>query len=661
MAHLDLFRVLFLTNNCIKVYADFQKQITKNFKRNSITMEKNLYIDASHPDETRIVLKSDSSIEEYEYENKNKVNFKNNIYLGTVSRVEPSLQAAFINFGRLKHGFLAFNDIQSDYYQIPTEDKDKLREAEEKIREDLKNTNQTDINNPFNGDDDGNGNKTSIENEGDSKINIEENSDFNQKNIEKKKYREKLGNTYGLKRYKIQEVVKPGQVILIQVIKEERGQKGAALTTFISLAGKYMVLMPNTAKGGGISRKIFNSSDRNKIRKILNEIEIPKSMGVIVRTAGANKTKNEIEKDFMNTATTWDQIKTKAVESNAPALIYEEGDIIKRALRDIYDNETKNVYVDGNEGYQKAKAFMKELVPKNVKFVKKFRGKIPLFHEAGIEKSLNNIFEPTVKLKSGGYLVINPTEALVAIDINSGQSTKATNIEKTALNTNLESAEEIARQLKIRDLSGLIVIDFIDMINFHNRRMVERKMRDSIKKDRARIQVGRISNFGLLEMTRQRLREGSVNWETNLSLESFALKIIKKIEMLAFTNKIKFINAYVPEKVKLYVDVTLKKEIEYFQDKYSFVITFFSEPTLIIPEYKILLLNKNKKIVTNIESINSKGLIDITKVKKTKSESVKKIKKVVKLNKEKKTKSTKKIVKKKKLKSPRTLWVRRKK
>ena len=622
-------------------------------------MEKNLYIDASHPNETRIVLKSDSSIEEYEYENKNKINFKNNIYLGTVSRVEPSLQAAFINFGRLKHGFLAFNDIQSDYYQIPTEDKEKLREAEEKIREDLKNTNQSDISNGFNGDDD---NKKNSENNLNDKVNNLENSEINDtKNIDKKNYREKLGNTYGLKRYRIQEVVKPGQVILIQVIKEERGQKGAALTTFISLAGKYMVLMPNTAKGGGISRKIFNSSDRNKIRKILNEIDIPRSMGVIVRTAGANKTKNEIEKDFQNTAITWDQIKAKAVESNAPALIYEEGDIIKRALRDIYDNETKNIFVDGNEGYQKAKLFMKELVPKNVKFIKKYRGKIPLFHEVGIEKSLNNIFEPTVKLKSGGYLVINPTEALVAIDINSGQSTKATNIEKTALNTNLEAAEEIARQLKIRDLSGLIVIDFIDMINFHNRRLVEKKMRESIRKDRARIQVGRISNFGLLEMTRQRLREGSIGWETNLSMESFALKIIKKIEMLAFTNKIKFINAYIPEKVKLYIDISKKREIEYFQDKFSFKINFFSDPSFIIPEYKINLLNKNKKVVTNVENINSSGLVNIVEIKKAKNENIKKNKKTVKSSKEKKAVTAKKIVKKKKLITPRTLWVRRKK
>ena len=365
-------------------------------------MEKNLYIDASHPNETRIVLKSNNSIEEYEFEDKNNLNFKNNIYLATVSRVEPSLQAAFINFGRERHGFLAFNDIQSDYYQIPSEDKEKLKIAEEKIREDLKDDASESI----------------LENSqqvNSSEIDdkVKENNSDEIKDNKKKNYREKVKSSFGIKRYKIQEVIKPGQVILIQVIKEERGQKGAALTTFISLAGKYMVLMPNTAKGGGISRKIFNSSDRQKIRDILNEIDIPKSMGVIVRTAGANKTKNEIEKDFQNTLKTWDQIKDEALDSNAPSLVYEEGDIIKRTLRDTYDNDTKNVYVEGNDAYQKAKKFMKELMPKNVKNIKKYRGKIPLFHDANIEKELNNIYEPTVKLKSGGYLVINPTEALV--------------------------------------------------------------------------------------------------------------------------------------------------------------------------------------------------------------------------------------------------------
>ena len=604
-------------------------------------MEKNLYIDASHPSETRIVLKSDHSIEEYEFEDKNNLNFKNNIYLATISRVEPSLQAAFVNFGRDRHGFLAFNDIQSDYYQLPSEDKEKIRIAEEKIREELKDkpveTSQENL-------------QSDISGTKDEKIIDNDNQNEREKN--KKEYREKVKSSYGIKRYKIQEVIKPGQVILIQVIKEERGQKGAALTTFISLAGKYMVLMPNTPKGGGISRKIFNSSDRQKIRNILNDIEIPKEMGVIVRTAGANKTKNEIEKDFQNTLKTWEQIKDKALDSNAPSLVYEEGDIIKRTLRDTYDNETKNVYVEGNDAYQKTKKFMKELMPKNVKNIKKYRGKIPLFHDANIEKELNNIYEPIVKLKSGGYLVINPTEALVAIDINSGQSTKQINIEKTALNTNLEAAEEIAHQIKLRDLSGLIVIDFIDMLNFYNRRIVEKKMRESIRKDRARIQIGRISNFGLLEMTRQRLREESVKWQTQLSISSFSQKILKKIQYLAFTDKVKIINSYVPEKVKIFIENNLIDELKYFQKKYSFEIKILTKDEFIIPEYKIDLLNKSKKIISTIENINP-----IVKIKKIKA-SLFKDKKIK--NKE-TAKSKGKVKKIKPKKQIRTLWVRRKK
>ena len=605
-------------------------------------MEKNLYIDASHPNETRIVLKSTNSIEEYEFEDKNNLNFKNNIYLATVSRVEPSLQAAFVNFGRDRHGFLAFNDVQSDYYQIPFEDKEKIRVAEEKIRENLKDKATENLQE-----------NSSLETNPDiNESDIKEDKLEESKENKKKNYHEEVKSSFGIKRYKIQEVIKPGQVILIQVIKEERGQKGAALTTFISLAGKYMVLMPNTPKGGGISRKIFNSSDRQKIKNILNEIDIPKSMGVIVRTAGANKTKNEIEKDFQNTVKTWEEIKNKALDSNAPSLVYEEGDIIKRSLRDTYDNETKNVYIEGNEAYQKAKKFMKELMPKNVKNIKKYRGKIPLFHDANIEKELNNIYEPTVKLKSGGYLVINPTEALVSIDINSGQSTKQINIEKTALNTNLEAAEEIAHQIKLRDLSGLIVIDFIDMMNFFNRRTVEKKMRESIRKDRARIQIGRISNFGLLEMTRQRLREGSIKWETQLSLNSFSQKIIKKIQHLAFTDKVKIIKSYVPEKVKIFIEKNLLDELKYFQKKYLFKIEILSGQKLIIPEYKIDLLNKSKKIIKTIENIDA-----ISEVKKTKREPVsekKEIKKDLKKNK-------KELKKKKTKKKLRTLWVRRKK
>ena len=562
-------------------------------------MEKNLYIDASHPDETRVVLKSENHIEEYEYENKNKLYLKNNIYLGKVSRIEPSLQAAFVNYGKQRHGFLAFNDIQSDYYQIPHDDKDKLQRKEENLRLELKEASK-DVEDTEKASDNishsnnVNGNNLVVEKTKNENLTLERNNQFNE-----------LKKKYGIRRYKIQEVIKPDQIVLVQILKDERGQKGAALTTFISLAGKYSVLMPNTPKGGGISRKIVNADDRKKIRNILQEIEIPESMGLIVRTAGLNKTKNEINKDVLNTIGIWEEIKARAVKSIAPALVYEEGDIIKRALRDIHDNETQNIIVDGNEGYQKTKSFMKLLMPENVKKIKKYRGKIPLFHDTGIEKKLNRIFEPTIKLESGGYIVINPTEALVSIDINSGQSIRESNIEKTALKTNLEAAEEIPRQIKIRDLSGLIVIDFIDMMNFYNRKIVEKKLREKLRGDRARIQFGKISNFGLLEMTRQRLRESSVKWNMTLSLDSFALKVIKKAEELSFSNKAKTINISIPEKVKVYVEKNLSKQINYFNKKYKIELNLISDKNLILPEYKMNLLNKNKKIIKKIENIEN--------------------------------------------------------
>ncbi|HIO51996.1 MAG TPA: Rne/Rng family ribonuclease, partial [Pelagibacteraceae bacterium] len=532
---------------------------------------------------------------------KNKLHLKNNIYLGKVSRIEPSLQAAFVNYGKQRHGFLAFNDIQTDYYQIPHDDKNKLKQNEEKLRLELKekSKNVEEIEKPSDSmpnlvdvNENKNGNNYTNEKAKDESWSIERNSQFNE-----------LKKRYGIKRYKIQEVIKPDQIVLVQIFKDERGQKGAAMTTFISLAGKYSVLMPNTSKGGGISRKITNSDDRKKIRSILHEIKIPESMGLIVRTAGLNKTKNELNNDISNTIVTWEEIKNKAVNSVAPALVYEEGDIIKRALRDMYDNETKNVIVEGNEGYQKTKNSMKVLMPENTKKVKKYRGKIPLFHEAGIEKNLNQIFEPTIKLNSGGYIVINPTEALVSIDINSGQSTKEVNIEETAVKTNLEAAEEISRQIKIRDLSGLIVIDFIDMFYYQNKRNVERRLRDKLKDDRARIQFGRISNFGLLEMTRQRLRESSVKWNMTLSLDSFALKIVKKAEEFAFSNKAKIINLSIPEKVKIFIEKNLVKEINHFRKKYKFEFNLISDKNLILPEYKIDLLNKNKKIIKKIENL----------------------------------------------------------
>ena len=586
------------------------------YRQEKFFMEKNLYIDASHPDETRVVLKSEKHIEEYEYENKNKLYLKNNIYLGKVSRIEPSLQAAFVNYGKQKHGFLAFNDIQSDYYQIPHDDKDKLKKDEEDLRlklkeksknieEDQKEQDITSATNSENA-----SQEESNQHEGKTKDeNLSDSRDVQFNELKKR---------YGIRRYKIQEVIKPDQIILVQVLKDERGQKGAALTTFISLAGKYSVLMPNTPKGGGISRKIINSDDRKKIRKILQEINIPSTMGLIVRTAGLNKTKNEIGNDINNTIKTWNEIKDKAIKSIGPSLVYEEGDLIKRALRDLYDNQTNNIIVDGNEGYQKAKSFMKLLMPENVKKIKKYRGKIPLFHDAQIEKNLNRIFEPTVKLESGGYLVINPTEALVSVDVNSGQSIKEVNIEETALKTNLEAAEELSRQIKIRDLSGLIVIDFIDMFSFHNRRTVERKFKEKLKDDRARMQFGRINNFGLLEMTRQRLRESSVKWNMVLSLDSFALKVVKKGEELAFSNKAKIINISLPSKVKNYIEENLGKEVNHFKKKYKLEFNLIADEKLTIPEYKIDLLNKNKKIIKKVENIEKieKAIIKSTKDRK---------------------------------------------
>ena len=553
-------------------------------------MEKNLYIDASHPNETRVVLTSNDKIEDYEYEGLKNSLIKNNIYLGKVSRIEPSLQAAFVDFGRERHGFLPFNDIQSDYYQIPKSDLEIIKKEEEKIREELsKKVEKKEEENLAEG-------KLEI----DDPIEIEKkDTDEKEKEIEEKEKKFQSRNKF--KRYKIQEVIKPNQVILVQVIKDERGQKGAALSTFISIAGKYIVLMPNTPKGGGISRKIFNPADRKKIRSILNEIEIPKEMGLIVRTAGSNKTKNEINHDLETLIKSWNQIKDTALNSIAPALIHEESEIINRTLRDMYDENTKNIVIEGNDGYKKAQNFMKMLMPSHVKRIKKYRGKIPLFIEQGIEQKLNQIFDTEIKLSSGGYLVINPTEALVSIDINSGSSIKQKNIESTALDTNLEAAEEIARQIKIRDLSGLIIIDFIDMLSYGNRKMVERKLKEKCRSDRARIQIGRISSFGLLEMSRQRLRESSVRWKIKLTDESFAQKILKLVELKAILNKAKFVELKVCDKISEFLKENFIEDLTFFEKKNKIKIDIVSDNNLTIPEYIIDLKNKSKKTIELIE------------------------------------------------------------
>ena len=550
-------------------------------------MEKNLYIDASHPNETRVVLKSNGNIEDYEYEGLKNNLIKNNIYLGKVSRVEPSLQAAFVDFGRDRHGFLSFNDIQSDYYQIPQSDLARIKEEEELAREKLLKESEQEEEEKLN---EGN---LSSEDPVEKNIDVHESSE-NAK-VEKK---------YPNKRYKIQEVINPNQVILVQVLKDERGLKGAALSTFISIAGKYIVLMPNTPKGGGISRKIFNPGDRKKIRNILNQIEIPKEMGIIVRTAGSNKTKNELAHDLENLLKIWDSIKETAMNSMAPSLIHHESEIIKRTLRDMYDEQTKNIIVEGNEGYQKAKNFMKLIMPKHVKKIKKYRDKIPLFLKENIESKLNEIFESQVKLASGGYLVINPTEALVSIDVNSGKSIKQKNIESTALYTNLEAAEEIARQIKIRDLSGLIIIDFIDMLNFGNRRLVERKLKEKSRSDKARIQIGRISSFGLLEMSRQRLRESAVKWKITLTNESFALKLLKTVELKSIINKSKHVKINVCDKINNFIKENFTEDIKYFENKNKIKIEFVDDNSLIIQDYKIDFQNKSKKTIEKIESLS---------------------------------------------------------
>ncbi len=555
-------------------------------------MSKNLYIDASHPNETRVVLKNNNHIEDYEYESINNTLIKNNIYLGKVSRIEPSLQAAFVDFGRERHGFLSFNDIQSDYYQLPLSDLEKIKKEEEKVREELSKESE-------------NIEDKILEGKDEIKMDdpVEKKEDDEKEKINQKKFPSK--------RYKIQEVIKPNQVILVQVLKDERGLKGAALSTFISIAGKYIVLMPNTAKGGGISRKIFNPGERKKIRNILNEITIPKEMGIIVRTAGSNKTKNEIDNDLKNLIKVWDQIKDNALNSIAPSLIHQESDIIKRCIRDMYDDDTQNIYVEGNEGYQKTKNYLKLMMPNQVKKVKKYRDKVPLFYNENIEKKLFEIFETEVKLTSGGYLVINPTEALVSIDVNSGKSIKQKNVESTAFDTNIEAAEEIARQIKIRDLSGLIIIDFIDMLNFNNRRQVERKLKEKCRNDRARIQIGRISNFGLLEMSRQRLRESNVKWHMKLTDETFVLKILKLIEIKSLEHNAKLVELTINNKIQKHIIDHYEEVVKYFEKKHKAKIDLNTNNELNLEDYIIEFKSKTKKVLYKIEKFEKLEAIKI--------------------------------------------------
>ncbi|MBY0520100.1 MAG: Rne/Rng family ribonuclease, partial [Sphingomonas sp.] len=475
-----------------------------------------MLIDARHREETRVAVVKGNRIEEFDFESAERKQLKGNIYLAKVTRVEPSLQAAFIDYGGNRHGFLAFSEIHPDYYQIPKEDRDALlREEAEHAAEEAALRAEQDAEDDLRGDaGDDDLDEESIERfEDDGGDAAEASAEENGQPRGRRRggsedavdaLRERRMNLR--RRYKIQDVIRRRQVLLVQVVKEERGNKGAALTTYLSLAGRYCVLMPNTSHGGGISRKISNAGDRKRLKSIMADMKLPPSMGCIVRTAGLQRTKVEIRRDFDYLARLWDGIRETTLKSAAPALVYGDSDLIKRAIRDIYNRDIDEVIVEGDEGYAQAKQFMKLLMPSHARRVKHYSDPVPLFQRNHVEDQLAAMYHPVVQLKSGGYLVINPTEALVSIDINSGRSTREHNIEQTATATNLEAAQEIARQLRLRDMAGLVVIDFIDMDNNSNVRKVEKAMKEAMKNDRARIQVGRISSFGLMEMSRQRLR-----------------------------------------------------------------------------------------------------------------------------------------------------------
>jgi ribonuclease E len=470
-----------------------------------------MLIDARHREETRVAVVKGNRIEEFDFESAERKQLKGNIYLAKVTRVEPSLQAAFVDYGGNRHGFLAFSEIHPDYYQIPKEDREALlrEEAEHAAEEEaLRAREEAEEERSASASDDED-HEEGDESPSAEAVNADGNGGTDDAVESLRERRMRLR-----RRYKIQDVIRRRQVLLVQVVKEERGNKGAALTTYLSLAGRYCVLMPNTAQGGGISRKISNAADRKRLKSIMAELKLPRTMGCIVRTAGLSRTKTEIKRDFDYLARLWDEIRENTLKATAPALIYGDSDLIKRAIRDIYNREIDEVIVEGEEGYRAAKAFMKLLMPSHARRVQPYSDPVPLFQRFGVEDQLNQMYQPVVQLKSGGYLVINPTEALVSIDINSGRSTREHGIEQTAVATNLEAAQEIARQLRLRDMAGLVVIDFIDMEHGSNVRKVEKAMKAALANDRARIQVGRISSFGLMEMSRQRLRTGVLEAST---------------------------------------------------------------------------------------------------------------------------------------------------
>jgi ribonuclease E len=540
-------------------------------------MSTRMLLDSAHPEETRVAVVRSNRIEEFDFEAASKASLRGNIYLARVTRVEPSLQAAFVEYGGNRHGFLAFTEIHPDYYQIPVEDRRALL-AEQAAHDASRRDEFSDE--P--------GDRHRDREEGDEVEQVGADDSYDDAS--------EVRRSPLQRRYKIQEVIKRRQILLVQVVKEERGTKGAALTTYLSLAGRYCVLMPNTARGGGISRKIPTSTDRKRLKSILGELDVPEGMGTIIRTAGASRTKAEIKRDYSYLLRLWGNIRDLTLKSIAPALIYEEGSLIKRAIRDMYVGEIDEVLVEGGEGYKVAKEFMKLLMPSHAKKVKQYKDPIPLFHRFQVESQLETMYSANVPLKSGGYLVINPTEALVSIDVNSGKSTRERNIERTAFRTNLEAAEEVARQLRLRDLAGLVVIDFIDMEESRNNRAVERKLKESLKTDRARLQVGRISAFGLLEMSRQRLRPGLLEASTVMcpvcsgagvvrSVESSALQIMRVIEEEGIKGRAQMIHLTLPMEIALYILNHKRRDLGAIEERFHITVQISGDVTMHRPHY----------------------------------------------------------------------------
>ena len=535
-------------------------------------MSKKLLIDARQSEETRVISTTNDLIDDFEYEVHSRRQLKGNIYLARVTRVEPSLQAAFIEYGGNRQGFLAFSEIHPDYYRIPVEDKNKLlAEASAKTDEDLNL------------------------NDDSSEENVDE---FNEEEFKKIKR-----NLY--KNYKIQEVIARRQILLVQVVKEERGSKGAALSTYISIAGRYCVLMPNTPRGGGVSRKISNITDRKRLKKVVDELDVSKGMAVIIRTAGSKRTKTEIKRDYANSMKIWENVKKLTLESNAPFLIHEEGSLVKRAIRDLYHSDIDEVLVEGSEAYKVCKNYMKAVMPSHAKKVQQYLDdKLHLFQKYSLDAQLQDIFNPKVTLKSGGYIIIDQTEALVAVDVNSGRSTRERNIEDTALKNNLEAAEEFARQARLRDLSGLIVIDFIDMEENKNRISVEKKLKESMKKDRARIQIGEISHFGLLELSRQRLRPSIVENSSELcphcagsgriqSIEVSAVQILRAIEEEGAPDDIIGVKVFAHSDVILHILNKKRSQLNEIENGYKILIDFNNDNTIIPPQKKLEVIRKS--------------------------------------------------------------------